>query len=250
MSELATAKLRYETELLNEAQQKGITLTAAQRGQLMGLADQMAETAVATKKAKEQLEFVKDATRGFIDDLRQGLENGEGFWKSFGNAAMNVLDKIIDKIEDELLNALFEVGNASSGGGGLIGSILGAIGLGGSSSSSFVPNTDLTSILTGQYANGTASARAGLAMVGERGPELVRFRGGEKVTPNHMLGKEAANNNSSGPISLTFAPVFQGNQNEASNDDNIKKLRKMFDQEFLPRTVKAIREAKTRGMLS
>ncbi|MER8806023.1 phage tail tape-measure protein [Mesorhizobium australicum] len=250
MSEVATAKLRYETELLNEAQQKGITITAAQRGQLMGLADQMAETAVATKKAKEQLEFVKDATRGFIDDLRQGLENGEGFWKSFGNAAMNVLDKIITKIEDELLNALFEVGNAGSGGGGLIGSILGAVGLGGSSSSSFIPNTDLTSILTGQYANGTASARAGLAMVGERGPELVRFRGGEKVTPNHMLGKEAANNNGSGPISVTFAPVFQGNQNEASKDDNIRQLRKVFDQEFLPRTVKAIRQAKTQGLLS
>lgn len=35
----------------------------------------------------------------------------------------------------------------------------------------------------GGYAAGTASASAGWAWVGERGPELVRFRGGESVTP-------------------------------------------------------------------
>jgi SLT domain-containing protein len=33
------------------------------------------------------------------------------------------------------------------------------------------------------YALGTASASAGWAWVGERGPELVRFRGGEQVRP-------------------------------------------------------------------
>ena len=33
------------------------------------------------------------------------------------------------------------------------------------------------------YAFGTASAGAGWAWVGERGPELVRFRGGEQVYP-------------------------------------------------------------------
>ena len=31
------------------------------------------------------------------------------------------------------------------------------------------------------YASGTRSARRGLAWVGERGPELVRFNGGERV---------------------------------------------------------------------
>lgn len=33
------------------------------------------------------------------------------------------------------------------------------------------------------YASGTDSARGGLAVVGEEGPELVRFRGGEQVLP-------------------------------------------------------------------
>lgn len=38
------------------------------------------------------------------------------------------------------------------------------------------------------FADGTHSAPRGMAWVGERGPELVRFRGGEEVIPNHQLG--------------------------------------------------------------
>jgi hypothetical protein len=122
MTDLAAEKLKDETELLNEAQRKGITLTAAQRDQLISLADEMAETAIQTKRAREALDFAKDPTKGFMDDLRQGLANGEGFWKSFGNAALNVLNKIIDKIETDLINALFDVKNA--GGGGGLGSLI------------------------------------------------------------------------------------------------------------------------------
>ena len=38
------------------------------------------------------------------------------------------------------------------------------------------------------YAMGTNRASRGWAWVGERGPELVRFKGGESVTPNNRLG--------------------------------------------------------------
>ena len=38
------------------------------------------------------------------------------------------------------------------------------------------------------YAGGTSSAAPGLAVVGERGPELVRFRGGEQVIPGYAAG--------------------------------------------------------------
>lgn len=37
------------------------------------------------------------------------------------------------------------------------------------------------------YAKGTSSAQSGVALVGEKGPELVRFKGGEQVIPNHRL---------------------------------------------------------------
>lgn len=38
-----------------------------------------------------------------------------------------------------------------------------------------------------RYAMGTAGAEPGLALVGEKGPELVLFKGGEQVIPNHLL---------------------------------------------------------------
>jgi hypothetical protein len=38
-----------------------------------------------------------------------------------------------------------------------------------------------------RYGDGTAAARGGLAVVGERGPELVRMKGGESVTPMSQL---------------------------------------------------------------
>jgi len=124
----------------------------------------------AVDTAKESIDFAKGAAKGFLSDLRQGLANGEGFWKSFGNAAMNVLDKIISKIEDNLVDALFSAKSAGSGlfgssggGGGFLGGLLGGIGK-----------------IFG-FANGTSYAPGGLAMVGERGPELVELPRGARV---------------------------------------------------------------------
>lgn len=42
------------------------------------------------------------------------------------------------------------------------------------------------------HANGTASAPAGWAWVGEQGPELMRFKGGEQVVPHHRSVAMAA----------------------------------------------------------
>jgi hypothetical protein len=156
MTEQAALALKYETDLLNQAQQKGIELTAAQKTELSGLAKQMAATEVATKNAKEALDFAKDAAKGFLSDLRSGLANGEGFWKSFGKAALNVLDKIISKVEDELVNALFSLNGAGTGGGGgLFGSILGGIG-------------KIFGFASGGYTGkGAASAVAGVVHGGE-----------------------------------------------------------------------------------
>lgn len=130
MTEQQALKLRYQTELLNQAQDAGITLTAAQRAELMALGEQMATAEVATNRITEAFEFAKDVTRGFVSDLRQGLEAGKGFWESFKGAVLNVLDKIISKIEDELVNALFSLGGGGGGGGigGFIASLFGGGG--------------------------------------------------------------------------------------------------------------------------
>lgn len=195
LTEEASAKLRYETDLLNQAQQKGITLTAAQKTELSGLAGEMASIEAATKKAKEVFDLAKDATGGFLSDLRSGLQSGEGFFKSFGNAAVNVLDKIVDKLQDDLVNALFSVNKAGGSLGGVGGGILGIftkIFGGGASSAASDPWAGLRMANGGafvggvqRFANGGAFTNSvvssptkfrfakGTGMMGEAGPEAI-----------------------------------------------------------------------------
>ena len=52
------------------------------------------------------------------------------------------------------------------------------------------------------YARGTDSARRGLAWVGENGPELIRFHGGEQVIPNDRLSTATAG------ATYVFSPTY------------------------------------------
>jgi hypothetical protein len=222
LSEIATAQLKYQTQLLNEAKQKNIDLTPAQRDTLMGLANDMASLEVQTKKVKDAFEFAKDLTKGFFSDFEQGIVNGEGFWKSFGDAALNALNKIVDKLLNDVIDALFQVNSAAasgSGGGflGMLGSIFGSV-FGGSSSSQpavvggdpwagmrfakgeqFAKGGDFTNSIVSRstpfsFANGTA-----LGEMGEAGPEAImplkRMGNGDMGVSAIMPANGAANQN-------------------------------------------------------
>ena len=61
------------------------------------------------------------------------------------------------------------------------------------------------------YASGTDSARRGLAWVGENGPELVRFRGGEQIIPNDRLG-------GLGSPTYVFQPTYRDDNRSIRRD--------------------------------
>lgn len=190
----AVAKAKAETDLLLAAEKdkKSITpeLTAQIKAQAEGYAQAVVEQnrlTEATKKAQETMQFVKNTTAGFINDLRDGLRSGESFWEAFGSAALSVLDRITDRLLNQVLDAVFQVSNAgSSSGGGFLSSLFG--GLFGGGNGGFASLPKIGPVPSSRYAAGTASARAGMALVGENGPEVVRFGGGEQVVPNHRLG--------------------------------------------------------------
>lgn len=105
-------------------------------------------------------------------------------------------------------------------------------------SPSFTPNTNIGNFLKGipGFAKGTDNAPRGLAIVGEDGPELVHFRGGERVIPNKRIAapraptlraRSAANSN--GPGSTTL----QVNINGASGDPHVRELVRQGVQEAL-----------------
>ncbi len=198
MTEEATAKLKYQTELLNEAQQKNISLTPSQRDKLEQLASTMATIEERTRRMKEAYDFVKDSARGFFQDMKQGLQEGKSLWESFGNAVSNVLNKILDKILDSGINMLFD-GMTGGGAGGASSGVLQSIGdylfaakghaFNGSGAMKFAKGGAFTNSIVNRatpfaFANGGA-----FGVMGEAGPEAVMplHRG-----PDGSLGVKAS----------------------------------------------------------
>jgi hypothetical protein len=97
--------------------------------------------------------------------------------------------KSFKDMADDTLNALSRLTSAIKGGGFLgileavigFGLQLGSIGVFGKTIANRLNNVPA-------YANGTNFHPGGLALVGERGPELVSMPRGSRVTPNNALG--------------------------------------------------------------
>ncbi|TRC78508.1 hypothetical protein FJV80_24510 [Mesorhizobium sp. WSM4310] len=106
-------------------------------------------------------------------------------------------------------------GGASSGssGGGLLGTLLG-----------FLPK------LFG-FADGTESAPAGWAWVGERGPELRKLRAGDVIRSNPRSMQMAANGN--GQSSTPPKVDLHVHVNGASGDEHVRMLAKQGAQEAI-----------------
>ena len=83
----------------------------------------------------------------------------------------------------------------NSGGGGFTG---------GKSTKPKVTGGGLGGIKVGEQASGTPSAPAGWSWVGEAGPELVKFRGGEQVMSNARSMQQGGGMT----VNLTYAPAF------------------------------------------
>ena len=204
MTAEAASKLRTEQQLINQVQGVGKNIKAGQREELGKLAGEMARVEAETKRAKEQMDFAKGATKGFLSDLRSGLAQGKSFFESFGQAASNVLDKIISKIEDQLVDALFSIGGSgkSGGGGGLFGSILGGIG-------------SLFGFASGGYTGGgSASSVAGVVHGGE-------YVFSKKATDRIGVGNlEAMHRSAKGYAAGGYVPP--SNQNNGSQQVSVQ----------------------------
>jgi hypothetical protein len=176
MTTEAANALRNEQKLLNQAANDNITLTAAQRTQISGLATDMARAEAGAKTMKESFDFAKDTVKGFVSELRQGLQNGEGFWASFKKAALSALDKITDKLLNQVIDALFKVGDASGGAGGGAGGILASLGkLITSANGNVFNGGSLVPFANGGVVNGPTvfPMASGAGLMGEAGPEAI-----------------------------------------------------------------------------
>jgi len=124
------------------------------------------------EKIKEFFSSIWEWMSGFFADL----------WQKIKDAVQGIIDGI--------KNAFNSVGNFFGNVGSGVKNFFGKIGSGIKS-------------LFG-FANGTDNAPAGVALVGEEGPELVRFRGGEQVVPAPQTRQILSGGNSGSVFNVTF----------------------------------------------
>ncbi|TPM58972.1 hypothetical protein FJ959_08850 [Mesorhizobium sp. B2-2-4] len=253
-------------QVREEARKKGDTdwqnaqLSPAQVKAIDDVSDAYAKQADELRKAQEVQDLQRDVLKGAFDDLRSALDDGKLDWQDFATIAENALDKIIDKIENDLVDAILQA-NSSGGGAGGIGSIFSSIFGGGAGAFPAAPGGTGGLYADGGYTGpGGKKKVAGLVHKGEvvfsqddvsrnggvAAVEALR-RGGSIAAPSIPRIQAPANQNFA--PSVTFAPVIQmqggGNDTGQQVTDALKK----FDKDFTPRVVKALREAKTRGMV-
>jgi hypothetical protein len=129
----------------------------------------------------------RTATEGFASDFVHAMAQGTSAWQSFEQAGSNALNKIADKLLQMAVDNLW-----SNAFGGLTGNgFLSFLGIGGGSgaaaqaaSASTLANNTGGAFFGPGFADGTDSAPGGLALVGERGPEIVNLPRGSQVFPN------------------------------------------------------------------
>lgn len=224
MSAQAADALRFSTEMLNAAKRQGIELSPAEVEAIRASADAMAKAKAETDQLKEITGLGREVFKGFFSDMREGLMNGKSVWESFGNAAVNALNRIAEKLIEMAATQLFEAAfpsKAGGGGGGGIGGLIGGImNLFGSGGTSAVAGAAINPFSGFMMAANGAAFRGGnvipfakgdifnsptffpmglgrTGVMGEAGPEAIMPL---RRLPGGRLGVEAANGNSQQPV--------------------------------------------------
>ncbi|MCZ7451316.1 tape measure protein [Agrobacterium rhizogenes] len=251
----ALEKARAAHELLTAAKEAEKKITPELAAEIDRLAEAYAQASVQSEQLAEKQDEVrqaaenamstaKDVTRGLVDGFLEGEKAADVF--------ANALKRIGSALLDDVFNNMFKIQNLGGGGGGFLSSIFG--GLFGGGGKSFFPAAPLP-----MYASGTSSARSGMALVGEKGPELVRFKGGEQVVPNHQLAAAmrapsipdmksiSGGGGGGGAVNVNFSPVY----NVQGSGPEIAQLRAQMakDRAELPTRVEgAVRDARKRNV--
>ncbi|KIP99272.1 tail protein [Agrobacterium tumefaciens] len=127
--------LRYEQDMLNEAQRAGIQLSPQQRSEIAQLAQGMAQAEMATGRLREKQEGLAEAGQFFgtqITDALTGLLSGTMTAEQALQSMLQTLIKVglqAMLMGEGPLAGLFGMGGKSGGGGfgGILGSLLGGL---------------------------------------------------------------------------------------------------------------------------
>lgn len=192
----AALEYAYIVEHLNKAKREGIALSATELSAIYDAADAYAAQRYALDQQAQSLANNREIARGFFTDYIDGLRQSGDATKAFADAAVNALNRVIEKLLDRALNGFLDSLFPSSGAKLQAASLStiaanpsifakgGAFGTaerfanGGAFTNQIVNNPTLF-----KFANGSK-----FGLMGEAGPEAVMplTRG-----PNGKLGVQA-----------------------------------------------------------
>lgn len=230
LEQQALAKLRDEAIKKGQTDLTSIKLSDEQRTKIDQVSDAYARQADELRRVQEQQDRADQAASEFYDTFKSSMSGAIRGAESFSDALSNILDKLSDMLLNAAFDALFKPSTGGTGGG-LFGSLFNGLG-------SLIPG----------FAKGTNSAPRGLAVVGENGPELVRFGGGEQVIPNNKLRAPTMPNLRSGVSSsggsFTFAPVIDARGADVAAVARLEHVVAQQQAQFSGRVVETMRNAK------
>ena len=239
-------KFKATTELLNEARRNGITLTADQTTALEDAASKIAESRVTVKTQTAATDAITKAydsatasAQNFARSVVDGLRDGQSFFSSFADTALNALDSIANKLLDSAFDGLFSGGGGglgglfSGGGGGLGGLISGFFAKGAQfdgarafAKGGAFTNSIVDSATPFQFGGSFGGGNSQLGVMGEAGPEaIVPLERG----PDGSLGIQAfgggantGGTRSNAPVNLTI--VNNQTLTGAISSDDVRRM--------------------------
>lgn len=222
----------------------------------------VAELVVANRELERQIDKTRRAQEEYARLAEQAFDRvgsaitemmvkGKGAALDWRDVMLGVISEVYQAflklaVINPMLNSMFGGDRQTFDWGGIFGSIAGAFGGGGDA---FAANRSSwlsagSSLGTSYYAAGTDSAKRGWAVVGEEGPELTYFGGGEPVIPAGLTRAvmEGGGEGGGGPTVNIYAPQ--------ADREGLRRLEATvvaLDGSIERRTKSAIIDAQRRG---
>ncbi|MGO4449120.1 phage tail length tape measure family protein [Phyllobacterium sp. TAF24] len=219
----AAAKATLQADLMFERQQmfrSPIDQTIASTLKGAGLPVDFDSYEAGLIRTNEKLKEARALAGDFASTFIQGIESGKSVFESLGDAALSVLDKITDKLLNDVLDALFQVGTADSGSGGGILGFLGSLFGGSGSSASSDPWAGMRMADGGAFSGGVQAFAKGGAFSNSivNSPTLFKFANGTGLMGE--AGPEAImplKRDSSGRLGVSAGTGAAANSNQSGN---------------------------------
>ncbi|WP_144223604.1 hypothetical protein [Mesorhizobium amorphae] len=228
----ALKRLREEAARKGQKDLDAIRLSPDQVAKINAVSEAYAQQAEVLRQVRERQQDAEQASGEFYDTFKNGAIDAI----TGARKLSDVLKELGTRFASMLLNSGFDMlfrpqqGNSL---GGSFGSVFDWIG----------------KFITGSFANGTSSAPGGLAIVGERGKELVNLPRGSQVIPNDITEKLVSGGGGGSPIYVGGPTINVDARNaQAGVGDEVRRAVKDATGNITPLVVKALREMKIRGI--